>query len=127
MASYKSKRGARNISRARKKKRGAKKASFDADVAALEAETAVARRAEAQSSADARSAKLSEPGAAQDAMNKMRSQDPAAIRQRKSELAALGYPNTDYYAFGGPVGGKSAKGRDGIASSGLTKGPNREY
>ena len=116
MASYKSKRGARNISRARKKKRDTKKASFDADVAALEAETGAARRA----------AKLSEPGEAQAAINRMKSQDPAVKARKRSELEALGFGSIypDMYAFGGPVGGK---GRDGIASRGKTKGPSRAY
>lgn len=115
MASYKSKRGARSKSRARRKKRDA----FDADVSALEAETAAARR----------SAKLNEPGEAQAAISRMRSQSPAVKARRKSELEGLGFGSAypDMYAFGGPVGGSKAKGRDGVASSGLTKGPSRAY
>ena len=126
MASYKSKRGARNISRARKKKRDTKKASFDADVSALEAETNAAREAAIRADIDK---SIQKGGADIMPLVNKRNAESAVKSRKRSELEALGFGSTypDMYAFGGPVGGKSAKGRDGIASRGKTKGPSRVY
>tara|TARA_R110000824_G_scaffold151635_2_gene322677 strand:- start:2932 stop:3294 length:363 start_codon:yes stop_codon:yes gene_type:complete len=120
MASYKSKRGARSKSRARKKERD--------DLKSLKAETSTAREAAIRADID----KSIQKGGTDimPLINKRNARpgwEDQGIRKGREfqDLRKLTGHYGPGFNAGGPVG--KAKGRDGIATSGLTRGPSRAY